>query len=516
MLPTFPLSHFFTFKQMANRDKLNNVDYRWYVMRTQPRQERKLADMLSARMSDVKNILEVYCPQRSSAGGSRGDVAAVLFPGFVFVLATQQAVVDFIGKYYPEGAVVYDRKRQDGAKAAFLTVPEGQMRLFKDFNENYADRVIILERPYSDYAFNPKTNEPNEIVKVVDGPLKGCEGYLTRFNRERRLVFNVKSFYSDRCMAVSIPDVWSLHVVRLHNAEGDRQTLGTVKERAVDLLAGMLQGCGYGSKALPMLYSIVDGLVAKPSLVGLRKSLAGKGHAALAGRLAELSTADAELILNLVRYEGDNPGYVRAGWPALSLRPFLTPTAGIALCGGEGRLAHEAFTEYVRRVGISELAYYPSKGREETLTSVYYAHVGVAPVCGGSGRFTVFANWDSFLGEYFHTAGWANERLVGGTVRAEACDGQERRREKLIESFRNFAPTLYRVLADESSPVKAVEGFGAGGARINVMAVAADVSGIDSAADMLITTCVDICREINSTARLPIWRRYLRSVWLHE
>ena len=63
------------------------------------------------------------------------------------------------------------------------TIPEEQMRFFKDFNENYAEHVIVLEKPYSDYAFNPKTNEPNEIVKVLDGPLKGREGYLTRFHR---------------------------------------------------------------------------------------------------------------------------------------------------------------------------------------------------------------------------------------------------------------------------------------------------------------------------------------------
>ena len=103
------------------------------------------------------------------------------------------------------------------------------MRFFMDFNENYAERVLVLERPYSDYAFNPKTGEPNEIVRVADGPLAGREGYLTRFRGERRLVFNMKSPTGGASFAVSIPDVWNFRVVRLHNAEGDRLTRATEK-----------------------------------------------------------------------------------------------------------------------------------------------------------------------------------------------------------------------------------------------------------------------------------------------
>ncbi len=119
--------------------------------------------------------------------------------------------------------------------------------------------------------FNPKTGEPNEIVKVLDGPLKKAAGYLTRFHRERRLVFNMKAIDSNRHFTVSIPNVWNFQVVRLHNTEGDRQTIGTRKARAVDWLIGMLESCGYDGKTLSMLYEIVESLAVKPSFAELQR-----------------------------------------------------------------------------------------------------------------------------------------------------------------------------------------------------------------------------------------------------
>ena len=483
-------------------DKLNRVEFQWFVVRSLPHQEKKLAALLRQHQPEIPNILEVYCPTRTTvdADGRSKDAHTPLFAGYVFVLSTQQALVSFMHRHYPEGAILYDRRRQPGRKASFLTIPEQQIRFFKDFNENYAEQAIILERPYSDYAFNPKTGEPNEIIKVLDGPLKGREGYLTRFRRGRSLVFHMKALDSGRSFAVSIPDVWNFPVVRLHNAEGDRQTLATVKERAVDLLIGILQACGYGGRTFSMLSQVIGFLTVKPLLADLCRTLTAQGHAGLALRIAGLDTADAELLLNLVRYERDNPGYVRSHAPQHALRPFLTPTSGVPVGedSGEARLAHDGFTEIIRRVRITEPAYYPSCGQEAALTTTYYAHIGSLHTPNGC---TLFTNWDAFLGEYFLTRDKANERLVHGTSPAE--------------SFRNFAPTFYRVLADPCSSVQVRPRFRVGDETLNVLAIqSADDAG--PALDRLVDTCVRICQEINATTHLAVWRRYLRSVWLHS
>ena len=120
------------------------------------------------------------------------------------------------------------------------------------------------------------------------------------------------------------------------------------------------------------------------------------------------------------------------------------------------------------------------------------------------GSHVLFANWNDFLCEYFLTGDHANEKLVSGGLQ----------RNKLIDSFRNYAPTLYKVLTDEESKVNAIPDFKVGDEKLNVMAVTS--SDIGQGTDELINTCVNICKEINTTNHLAVWRRYLRTVWLHQ
>ena len=502
-------------------DKLNHVDYRWYVMRTKRHQESKLVELLEKQKAETKNILEIYAPTHTTVHvhHDSNEKQKPLFAGIVFVLATQHALMHFIKEHSLDGDMQYERKKEQGERTAMCVIPEEQMRAFRDYNENYADKVIVLERPYTDYAFNTKAGEPNEIVRVIDGPLAGREGYICRVRRDKRLVFQVQGFEPGSYLTVSYPNAWDLHVVRLHNTEGDRLSVGTEKGRAVDLLIGFLQACGYGARTLPMLYLIIDRLVDKPSLVSLCKALHAQGDTALSRRLAQMTGKEAELIINLVRYERDNPGYVKAHWSKLTLRPFLTPTSGVAMEDGktEVEFQHKDFTEIIRKVDITEEAYCPSKQKDETLTCTYYAHIGIMPLaCSEKPEesFILIANWDEFLREYFLTAGKANKRLVSGTV--QAVRGETAQSEKLIESFRNYAPILYKVLTDAGSAVKAVPDFPVGNETLNVLATITTAGDVDKAKNELINTCAGICKELNTTTHLAIWRRYLRTVWLHN
>ena len=130
--------------------------------------------------------------------------------------------------------------------------------------------------------------------------------------------------------------------------------------------------------------------------------------------------------------------------------------------------------------------------------------------------FVFFANWDGFLREYFLTAGKANEKLVSGKVQKVRNDTVLTETEKLIESFRNYAPTLYKVLTEPDSAVKAVPNFKVGENTMNVFAIQSSTQDKEAAKDQLLKTCVRICKEINTTNHLAVWRRYLRTVWLHE
>ena len=498
-------------------DKLNTVDYHWFLVCTKPGHEPELCALIEREKGKIRNILEVYCPTHTKVYVRRGDNEQRLpfFDGYVFVLATQGALAEFLRDNDSGAYIWYNRKRTPDEKAVVCTVPESQMRAFRDYNENYADKVIVLERPYTDYAINAKTDEPNEIVRVVDGPLAGCEGYICRFHKKKGLVFRVQGIMPGSWLTVTYPNASDLHVVRLHNAEGDRLSIGTEKERAVDLLVGILQGCGYGERTQAMLYGLMERLAADLSLEALCKHLQKQGEKALTDRLAKLTTQEAELLINLARYEHDTPGYVKENWPRITLRPFLTPTLGIEMEEGknEVELQHKDFTEIIRRVDITEEVYYPSRQEDGKITTAYYAHIGRMEDKSG---FIYFANWDDFLRGYFLTAGKANEKLVSGKVQKVRNGITLTETEKLIESFRNYAPTLYKVLTDADSAVKAVPNFKVGENTMNVLAIQSSAQDKEAAKDQLIKACVRVCKEINTTNHLAVWRRYLRTVWLHN
>ena len=476
----------------------------------------ELRALIEREKGKIRNILEVYCPTHTKVYVRRGDNEQRLpfFDGYVFVLATQGALAEFLRDNDSDAYIWYNRKRTPDEKAVACTIPESQIRAFRDYNENYADKVIVLERPYTDYAFNAKTDEPNEIVRVVDGPLAGCEGYICRFHKKKGLVFRVQGMMPGCWLTVTYPNASDLHVVRLHNAEGDRLSIGTEKGRAADLLVGVLQGCGYGERTQSLFYELMERLAADLSLETLCKHLQKQGEKALADRLAKLTTKEAELLINLARYEHDTPGYVRENWPRIILRPFLTPTSGIEMeeDKNEAELPHQDFTEIIRKVDITEEVYYPSKQEDGKITTTYYAHIGRMEDKSG---FIYFANWDDFLREYFLTAGKANEKLVSGKVQKVRNEITLAETEKLIESFRNYAPTLYKVLTEPDSAVKAVPNFKIGEDLLNVLAIQSSAQDKEAAKDQLIKTCVRVCKEINTTNHLAVWRRYLRTVWLH-
>ena len=498
-------------------DKLNSVDYHWFLVCTKPGHETELCALIEYEKGKIRNILEVYCPTHTKVYVRRGDDEQRLpfFDGYVFVLATQGALAEFLRDNDSGAYIWHNRKRTPDEKAVACTIPESQMRAFRDYNENYADKVIVLERSYSDYAFNAKTDEPNEIVRVVDGPLAGCEGYVCRFHKKKGLVFRVQGIMPGSWLTVTYPNASDLHVVRLHNAEGDRLSIGTEKGRAADLLVGILQGCGHGERTQSLFYELMERLAANLSLEALCKHLQKQGEKALEDRLINLTSKEAELLINLARYEHDTPGYVKENWPRIIFRPFLTPTSGIEMEEGknEVEIQHPNFTEIIRKVDITEEVYYPSRQEDGKTTTTYYAHIGMREE---QGNLVLFANWDDFLREYFLTAGKANEKLVSGKARKVRNGTPLRETEKLIESFRNYAPTLHKVLTEPDSAIKVVPNFKVGEEALNVFAIQASAQDKEAAKDQLIQTCVRICTEINTTNHLAVWRRYLRTVWLHE
>lgn len=511
---------------------LREKEFHWYIVRSLPHQEEKLVSILQGGQSIEKNILEVFCPVNTTVRVRRNgkDIKAPLYSGHVFVYATYEALSDFLKKWYPEVSILYSKTRYaddgDTRQVLPLMIPEAQMQAFREFNDAYDEQMVVLDRPYSDYAFNPKNGKLNEVVKILDGSFAGRRGYLVRFDGDRRLVFNILNEKNLPSLTVCIPNLWEFHVLRLQNVEDRQIGSATERDRAIDLLLGTIQACGKANDSLPALQEVVEFLCNITSWVKFCKFLNGVGERDMSQAFAEFSKEQVNLVYNLIRYERENPGYVQQSWSRNFFRPFLTPLLDESNAneGEEKVLANVLYEETIRRVNVEEHVYDPKTNEEKLLSTPYEAHVAMMKMNENKEegksvtKVICFANWDKFLAPYFLTGGKANKHLVDARKARQRNEKNKVTAEQLVESFRNYAPILYKVLRDADSPVKAKSNFYVDASRsLNVLYVEAENTpeSIAEAKQVLIETGIKICQEIHSTTHLAVWRRYLCSVWLH-
>lgn len=424
----------------------------WLVVHTRPHQERKVVELLEEERSRRPNIVDIYNPRETVVRVQHGarEERKPIFAGKVFVLSTQSDLSTLLTEKYPEGYLEYDKTQQ-----RVMTIPERQMLFFMDFNENYPEQVVVLERPYSDYAFNARNDAPNEAVMVADGPFAGKTGYLVKFRGNRRLVFQMQG------MAVSLPDAWSYRLVRLHNRKGDRLSRATLKARIADAAVGMLQGCGLADEAHEWLCWLLQTLAQRQSFAALQEAIAQREQEAkdkasikkLCEQIRMLAPEAASDLLSLADYARQNPEFL-AECRQTAVRPFLTPTCGVPM--REGRdcalLHHNKYMELMLPVTFTEPTFSQEDDAATEPTVSYYAHVLLQRK--SNGRCTVMANLNALLQPCF---------LLGGAAR-----------EKQFETFRNYCPLLLQLLRGEHE-VKVVKDLPLGNATISGLGIQVDV-----------------------------------------
>lgn len=569
---------------MSDYIKENDTDFKWYVVHiSQPGKELELKKILQKSLGKVGNIIDFYCPVqlpssnfnkyddgsksipttikvRDKNGKTKSKVQRVLplFAGMVFVKATQTALTSFLNEYFPIGSIMYSKPIS--TKPAPIVIKDDKMKALKDFNDNLPAEPVLLQKPFNDYSFNEIKNEPNETIMVIDGILAGRTGYLIRINGNRGLAFQMKDPVGTGYITVGIPNIRYFHTVRIHNSGIDPTTCATKKQRAVDLLIGLIQGAGFkDNRVLGILYDIVDFLRINSSFTKCADYIKRRKYnykdkkltdnlknskETLSESLKSLSTDAQRLILYLIWYENDNPGYVINTYKSLLIRPFLTPTSGISTSEGNDYsiLQHKDFIEFIKPVEISEEVFNPKKPEDKahSESTTYYAHIGIKEQ---DDKFVIFANWDGFLSKYFATKGKANEKVLNGrkivTYKTDKngnvlIDKETKKpvikEDKTIESFFNYAKPLYDVLEGKSE-VKAEKNFVIRKTKacaqtlcvmsIEVPKAAKDTEVLTSpyvqkTVNTLIDKCVSICKTLNSETHIKMWRDYLNTVWLHE
>lgn len=118
----------------------------------------------------------------------------------------------------------------------------------------------------------------------------------------------------------------------LHNAEGDACPL-ILRNLALQIFSSVC--CWFADTVNGQkFYEIIDALAASLSLVELCKNLFKQGEQALSMRITQMTDHEAELIINLARYEHDTPDYVKEHWFQIALHPFLPLTSGMEMQNG--------------------------------------------------------------------------------------------------------------------------------------------------------------------------------------
>lgn len=525
--------------------KADNSHVAWYVLVTKLHQETQVSTLLQQAIEQgtIRNLFDVYLPQnRHIRVLCKGQVTfAPLLNCRVFVYGTQQAVGEFIRQTPTECSLYIDR-----TNGTYLQVPEPQMRCFIDFNTFHVEELLVLERPFADYARVQSNGKLNMRARVIDGPFAGMEGVLVRIKKDHRLVFEMGE------LAVSIPSVWDYHLVRVVDPERDSTLSPHRPERLADFLMGQLQVAGFPDEASEALHHFLHLLHADASLrhlaETLRKEIRTIQHnkdkelpsiveknaengkvcatssmlqpltcpscgfpfsvsalAKLACFVEKLSSDEASALLTLAHCSADDSAWFKDILHSGPLRPFLTPTAGIdgISSGCSGKMAHAGFDEYIVPVEFEQLQYSSKENRTTEVRTVYYAHVGL---CKYDSHWQLFADWSPLHRRYAQLEGPA--------------------RYAQHKTLREYLPELEQIFSDHHPdglhfvslappPYKAprmmlVQNFPYTKGDTNKESAAS----FATFAEKFATTAARLFQTIRQHTHLALWRGALPEVWV--
>ena len=148
-----------------------NSDASWYCVHTRSRHENVVYHRLTEKgLNSFLPKMEVWSKRKDR----RRKIQKALFPGYLFV----HERLDHLRRLeiLKTSGVVRILGNEQGP----APVPEGQIESVKKILDG---GVIINPIPYL---------KEGQLVRVVDGPLQGCEGFLIKVKEEKeRLVISV-------------------------------------------------------------------------------------------------------------------------------------------------------------------------------------------------------------------------------------------------------------------------------------------------------------------------------------
>jgi transcription antitermination factor NusG len=152
-------------------DYFNSESAEWYCVHTRSRHE----DAVYKRLSDKK--LQAFLPKLevwSRRKDRRKKIQKALFSGYLFVFEALSARVGLEILKTPGVVKIL------GNEAGPVPVPEAQIESIKKILNG---KAAVSPFPYL---------KEGQLVRVVDGPLRGCEGFLVKIKEEKeKLIISI-------------------------------------------------------------------------------------------------------------------------------------------------------------------------------------------------------------------------------------------------------------------------------------------------------------------------------------
>jgi transcription antitermination factor NusG len=145
-------------------DYLNSESSEWYCVHTRSRHE----DAVYHRLSDKK--LQAFLPKLevwSRRKDRRKKIQKALFPGYLFVYEILNPRLGLEILKTPGVVKIL------GNETGPVPVPEAQIEAIKKILNG---KTAVTPFPYL---------KEGQLVRIVDGPLKGCEGFLIKIKEEK-------------------------------------------------------------------------------------------------------------------------------------------------------------------------------------------------------------------------------------------------------------------------------------------------------------------------------------------
>ncbi len=387
----------------------NNQKVCWYILCTN--NEEKLQEFLDRQNS----VVETYLPIRHTGIIKEGVLKRQLIVRrYLFVKSSYSSLLKCLrGQWFLEYNTL------NGNRLSF-TVSDAELDQFRCICDEGLS-VEYLRKPYCDFISNDR-------VRILNGPLKGKEGFVTRVHKDHKLVFHVGN------VAFAIGNLNKYRYIVIPNdSEKDPQNEDerTRTARLVDFFKADIAEnthLSYGDSAA-FLIELIDGLHKYASskipfqqlerkcskVIAQLQTKEKSGKVLIEGETTKLkrTVQKQNYLIHLQKDENSEAAQSLIMWiayiyskaehpvleriiPSTPIRPFLTPTYSKPTKRDDKHITKsncDNFTEFAFTTMVQEGIYNRENDKIRMTGRPYTAHVILHQK---NGTITLMANWDSF------------------------------------------------------------------------------------------------------------------------